>query len=190
MFFLSSPQDKHVAQRVNGGQPSKTRNNSPVGALILAATILLGLTSCKTEAVPVAFESPNATIDTLFRAYDVQDVPQTEIRRRLQARERFKLLDENLFRSCFSDWQGEHDQALGGFVFGQLVAAKDELTIDVKDGTAHVRASLSGPDLPPVVLIKQDVGWKIDLRQSVPPDIRQRLYEVYRHARRSERKAR
>ena len=168
--------------------PQKQSNNSGVGALLIAATILLGLTSCKTEAVSSAFESPKATIDTLFRAYDVRDVPQTEIRRRLQARERFELVDENLFRSCFTDWQGEHDQGLGGFVFGQLVAAKDELTIDVKENSARVRASSSAPELPPIVLIKQDAGWKIDLRQSVPPDIRQRLYEVYRHARRGERR--
>ncbi|MDH3842432.1 MAG: hypothetical protein OES69_00725, partial [Myxococcales bacterium] len=151
-------------------------------------TVMLALTSCKTEAVSSAFESPSATIDTLFRAYDVRDVPQAEIRRRLQARERFELVDENLFRSCFSDWQGEHDQGLGGFVFGQLVAAKDELMIDVKGDTAYVRASSSAPDYEPVVLIKQDVGWKIDLRKSIPPEIRQRLYEVYRHARRAERR--
>jgi len=159
-----------------------------VRAAIITATVLLGLASCKTDSVSPAFESPNATIDTLFRAYDVRDVPQVEIRRRLQARERFKLLDENLFRSCFSDWQGEHDQGLGGFVFGQLVAAKDELLIDVKGKTARVRASSSAPEVSPVVLIKQDAGWKIDLRQSVPPDIRQRLYEVYRRTRRAERR--
>ncbi len=60
--------------------------------------------------------------------------------------------------------------------------------IDVKGDTAYVRASSSAPDYEPVVLIKQDVGWKIDLRKSIPPEIRQRLYEVYRHARRAERR--
>ncbi|MCZ6805551.1 MAG: hypothetical protein O7F08_01250 [Deltaproteobacteria bacterium] len=157
-------------------------------AFIIALTVLLGLSSCKTKSVSSAFESPKATIDTLFRAYDVRDIPQTEIRRRFQARERFELVDQNLFRSCFSDWQGDHDQGLGGFIFGQLVAAKDELTIDVKGDTARVRASSSAPEVSPVVLIKQDAGWKIDLRQSVPSDIRQRLYEVYRRARRAERR--
>lgn len=158
-------------------------------ALIITTSILAVLTSCKIQPVSSDFESPKATIDTLFRAYDVRDVPQIEIRRRLQARERFELVDENLFRSCFSDWQGEHDQGLGGFVFGQLVAAKDELTIDIKEDTARVRASSASPELPPIVLIKQPVGWKIDLRQSVPPDLRQRLYEVYRRARRVEHQA-
>jgi hypothetical protein len=41
-----------------------------------------------------------------------------------------------------------------------------------------------------MVLVKQRGGWKIDLRQSVPPKIRQSLYEVYRRARRAERQAR
>jgi hypothetical protein len=115
---------------------------------------------------------------------------QAEARRRLQARERFELMDANLFRSCFSDWQGEHDQALGGFVFGQLVAAKEELAIEQKKQTARIQVAPSSSDIQPIVLVERDGAWKIDLRQSVPPKIRQSLYEVYRRARRAERSAR
>lgn len=114
---------------------------------------------------------------------------QDEARRRLQARERFELLDEQLFQSCFSDWQGEHDHALGGFVFGQLVAGKDELQITVENDNAQVRAASASPELKSIVLVKQNGAWKIDLRQSVPPKVRQSLYEVYRRARRAERQA-
>lgn len=145
--------------------------------------------SCKTESVPTGFESPSATIESLFRAYDLHDISQEEARRRLEARERFVLLNGQLFRKCFSDWQGEHDNALGGFVFGQLVAAKDELLITVEDHTAQVRAASASPKLQPIVLVEQGGAWKIDLRQSVPPKIRQSLYEVYRRARRAERQA-
>jgi len=145
--------------------------------------------SCKTESAPTGFESPSATIESLFRAYDLQDISQEEARRRLEARERFELLNGQLFRSCFSDWDGEHDQALGGFVFGQLVAAKDELLITVEDGTAQVRAASASPELQPIVLVQRGGAWKIDLRQSIPPKIRQSLYEVYRRARRAERQA-
>ena len=152
--------------------------------------LFVALTSCKTRSASSDFESPKATIDTLFRAYDVVDVPQNEIRRRLHARERFELLDEELFRSCFSDWQGEHDQGLGGFVFGQLVAGKDELEISVSEKTARVRVASAASEVAPVVLVDQRGEWKIDLRQSVPPEIRQRLYEVYRRASRIERRAR
>lgn len=148
------------------------------------------IASCKSESAPTGFESPSATIDSLFRAYGVHDISQDEARRRLQARERFELLDEGLFRSCFSDWQGEHDQALGGFVFGQLVAAKDELQITADEDIAKVRAASASEALEPIVLVKQDSAWKIDLRKSVPPKIRQSLYEVYRRARRAERQAR
>jgi len=145
--------------------------------------------SCKSESAPDGFESPSAAIDSLFRAYGVREMAQDEARRRLQARERFELLDVQLFQSCFSDWQGEHDHALGGFVFGQLVAGKDELQIIVANDSAQVRAASAASELKPIVLVKQSGGWKIDLRQSVPPKVRQSLYEVYRRTRRAERQA-
>ena len=157
---------------------------------MLAALLLLFATSCKREPVPTGFESPSATIDSLFRAYDVEDISQQEARRRLQARERFSLVDVDLFRRCFSDWQGEHDHALGGFVFGQLVAAKDELEITVEDDIARVRVAPEESEMRPIVIVKPDRAWKIDLRQSIAPEVRQRLYEVYRRARRAERQAR
>lgn len=156
----------------------------------LVAPLAVGLASCKREPAPAGFESPSATIDSLFRAYGVRDMTQDEARRRLQARERFELLDPALFRSCFSDWQGEHDQALGGYVFGQLVAAKDELGISAEDDRAEVRATSASDELQPIVLVKQHRAWKIDLRESVPARVRQSLYEVYRRARRAERNAR
>jgi len=161
-----------------------------VRPLTLAALAVLLIASCKSEPTPTGFESPSATIDSLFRAYGVEDMPQDEARRRLQAHERFELLDPALFRACFSDWQGEHDQALGGFVFGQLVAGKDQLEIELEGNTAEVRAAPTSVELTPIVLVKQDRAWKIDLRKSVPPQVRQSLYEVYRRARRAERKAR
>jgi hypothetical protein len=75
-------------------------------------------------------------------------------------------------------------------VFGQLIAGKDELQITVEDGVAQVRAASASPELEPIVLVEQSGAWKIDLRQSVPPQVRQSLYEVYRRARRAERQAR
>jgi hypothetical protein len=155
-------------------------------ALTVVAVFLLA--SCKNEKAPEGFESPSATIDSLFRAYGVQEMTQDEARRRLQARERFELRDPALFRSCFSDWQGEHDQALGGFVFGQLVAAKQDMKIQVEGDLARVEVAPPSSEIKPIVLVKQNLAWKIDLRQSVPPRIRQSLYEVYRRARRAERR--
>ena len=151
---------------------------------------VLLISSCKGEPASTGFESPSATIDSLFRAYGVQDISQEEARRRLASRERFELLDPQLFKSCFSDWQGEHDHALGGFVFGQLVAAKDELQISAEPKSAAVRAASASTELQPIVLVNQGGAWKIDLRESVPPQVRQSLYEVYRRARRAERQAR
>jgi hypothetical protein len=161
-----------------------------VRSLIYAAVAVLLIASCTGDPAPTGFESPSATIDSLFRAYGVREISQDEARRRLQARERFELLDPALFRSCFSDWQGEHDHALGGFVFGQLVAGKDELEIKAESKFAEVRAASASKELQPIVLVEQDGAWKIDLRKSVPPQVRQSLYEVYRRARRAERQAR
>jgi hypothetical protein len=160
-----------------------------VRTLIPALFAIMLLASCKTEKAPVGFESPSATIDSLFRAYDVQDMSQEEARRRLQARERFELRDTALFKSCFSDWQGEHDHALGGFVFGQLVAAKEDMKIAMEENVARVEVAPESSGMQPIVLVRQELAWKIDLRQSVPPRIRQSLYEVYRRARRAERQA-
>jgi hypothetical protein len=161
-----------------------------VRTVIAASCVLLALTACKRQQTVTGFESPRATVDSLFRAYGVQDISQAEARRRLQARERFDLLDPNLFRSCFSDWQGEHDQALGGFVFGQLIAAKEDMKIERREQTAQILVAPSSSEVQPIVLVEQDGAWRIDLRQSVPPQIRQTLYEVYRRARRAERGAR
>ena len=154
------------------------------------AIAFLMIASCKPEQAPMGFESPSATIDSLFRAYDVHEISQEEARRRLQARERFSLVDVNLFRQCFADWQGEHDHALGGFVFGQLVAAKEDLEIDLDEDVALVRVAPQKSEMKPIVIVKRDRAWKIDLRQSIEPQIRQGLYEVYRRARRAERQAR
>lgn len=158
--------------------------------IVLAVFAVVLVCSCRSERAPEGFESPTATIDTLFRAYGVRDMSQAEARRRLQARERFELLDGELFRSCFSDWQGEHDHALGGFVFGQLVAAKEDLRISVDGDVASVEVGAPSSEIQPVTIVKQQSAWKIDLRQSVPPRVRQSLYEVYRRARRAERQAR
>ncbi len=151
---------------------------------------MLLFAACTRDPAPVGFETPEATINTLFRAYGVEKMTQDEARQRLRARERFELLDGELFRSCFADWQGEHDQALGGFVFGQLVAAKDDLRVSAKDDVAEVAVAPDSADIDPIVLVKLDRAWKIDLRKSIPPTIRQSLYEVYRRARRAERQAR
>lgn len=158
--------------------------------LVSATLAVLLISSCTAEPAPTGFESPSATIDSLFDAYGVKDMSQDEARRRLQAHERFELLDSKLFRSCFSDWQGEHDQALGGFVFGQLVAGKGELEVSIEKDLARVRPASASDQLPPIVLVKRERAWKIDLRKSVPPQVRQSLYEVYRRARRAERQAR
>ena len=74
-------------------------------------------------------------------------------------------------------------------MFGQLVAAKEDMKIEVEEDVARVEVAPDSSGMQPIVVVKQNLAWKIDLRKSVPPRIRQSLYEVYRRARRAERQA-
>lgn len=155
-----------------------------VFALVLAA--LLGLSCTPTDS---QFSTPAATIETLFSTYGIEKMSEQEVRARLQARERFVLRDAETHRRCFADWMGEQDQGLAGYVFGKLAAAKDHLRIEVDQQTASVRFDIEGAANEPVILDKVDGGWKIALKKSVPEAVRTQLYEVYRRARRQERRA-
>ena len=155
-----------------------------------AAVILLfaSMLACVPSA-DSRFATPKDTIETLFTAYGVRDVGEAEIIRRMQAQERFKLLDPAMHRACFADWKSDSDQGIAGFVFGRLVAAKDHLKTKIEGDTATVRASESNGPNDPVVLKRGKSGWKIVLQQSAPETIKRQLYEVYRRAKATETRA-
>ncbi len=161
------------------------RPNVVVYALALTLAVLPG---CP-EQTDSRFSTPAATIRSLFSSYGIADVSEAEVRARLQARERFEMHDPRLHRECFADWQGEQDQGLAGYVFGRLAAAKDHLLIDVEGDLAQITPNIEGAAQEATVLVLQDGAWKIALRQSVPEEVRQQLYQVYRRARLRERKA-
>ena len=158
--------------------PLQARDRRPI---LLALGALLGIlvAGCEDRPADPRFATPRATLDSLFDSYGVRDVPQELIRSRLRQRDRFELLDAELYRRCFADFQGEVDEGLAGFVFGSLVAGKDDLRIVVTDGTANVFPTSAEASPRPVVLREEDGEWKIVLRESVPPDVQRRLAEVY-----------
>lgn len=161
----------------------------PAHLAACALTIALSaLPGCR-EQHDKRFDTPAATIDALFRSYGIAELSEAEVRARLQARERFELRDPRLHRECFADWRGEQDQGLAGYVFGRLAAAKDHLRIDVEGDLAQITPGIEGAAQEATVLVRQDGAWKIALRQSVPEEVRQQLYQVYRRARLRERKA-
>ena len=70
-----------------------------------------------------------------------------------------------------------------------LFTVKDHLRYERSaDGdTMRVIPMRDGDAGHPIVLRRTDAGWKIALRESVPDELRQRLYRVYEEARQRER---
>ena len=131
------------------------------------------------------FGSPEATLQTLFTAYGANHMTEAEARARLANREHFQLQDAALYRQCFADWLGPQDEGLAGYVFGSLLAAKDSLSFQKENQKVLVRTKRSSGEIITLAVMTQDNGkWKVLLRESVPEEVRQRLYEVYQDARR------
>ena len=137
------------------------------------------------------FAEPEATVQTLFTAYDVERLEEAEVQELLRQRVQFQLRDRAAYQACFSDWRSPHDEGLAGFVFGRLAAVKDHLRYehasDDQGALIRVVPVRNGDPGHPVILRQTDAGWKIALRESVPTELRQRLYRVYEEARRRER---
>lgn len=162
--------------------------------LTMAVWVLLfapfGLRGCASD-VPTdpRFAEPEATVRTLFTVYDVADLGEAEVQELLRQRVQFQVRDRAAYEACFADWRDPHDEGLAGFVFGRLAALKDHLRYERSaDGnTMRVIPTRDGNEGHPVVLHYTDGGWKIALRESVPSELRQRLYRVYEEARQRER---
>jgi hypothetical protein len=139
------------------------------------------IVGCGDEDADPRFASPEATIRTLMTTYGVEDMSQEEVQQIMMTRGRFELRDEATYRACFDDYAGMHDEGLAGFVFGTIVAGKDQLEITHAQGKAHVYPNPERRDRS-VVLVERDGEWKISLRDSVPSDVRRALLEEYRRA--------
>ncbi|MCB9659660.1 MAG: hypothetical protein H6726_18580 [Sandaracinaceae bacterium] len=148
-----------------------------------------GLRGCASKPVDPRFAEPEATVRTLFTVYDVADLEEAEVQALLRQRVQFQVRDRDAYEACFADWRDPHDEGLAGFVFGRLAALKGHLRYEPSaDGRSmRVIPMREGEAGHPVVLRRTDDGWKIALRESVPDELRQRLYRVYEEARRRER---
>lgn len=126
------------------------------------------------------FSAPEHTVDTLLRAYDLEDVPQAEIRERMARHGRFELVDRPSYEECFADFGGTaSDEGYAGFVVGALAAGRDDIRVTI----TGERASVSPREGVRIVLLRHDDGtWRIVLRDSVPLELRERLSSVAEHA--------
>ncbi|MCS6800191.1 MAG: hypothetical protein NZ898_16995 [Myxococcota bacterium] len=150
------------------------------------ATLLVGLTGCGREPER-RLASPEATLATLLDSYGLRDASEHEVRRRLQRRERFTLVDAETFRACFADHAGPVDEGAAGWLFGRLVARKDGWRLE-PDGADVVHVTVEEPNgrARLATLVRDRRGqWKLSLARSVPPEVRARLRVLYERVRAS-----
>lgn len=199
-----------AAQRTDRRRCRRARGLAVALGITLAATTLAG---CDHDSSPLAElgalfgwssasdakgakATPRATLDALFRAYGVDKLSETDVRRTLEGQGRFEIHDRALYDSVFADAKVPEDAGLGGYVFGRLVVVKDHLfvrpdgpdraTVWIQVGAdqAEDKSAGAGADTAAkptgVVLRKGDAGWQIVLRESVPEKVRMRLYDIYR----------
>lgn len=127
------------------------------------------------------FSTPEHTVDTLLRAYDLEDVPQAEIRERMAAHGRFELADRDSYELCFSDFLGTaSDEGYAGYVVGALAAGRDDIQVTITGD----HATVSPREGVRIVMRRDhdDGTWAIVLRDSVPDELRERLSSVAEHA--------
>ena len=148
-----------------------------VAILTLGLGLFVG--GCREEPVDVRYNTAQATIETLFTAYGVNGLSESQVQERMQVRGRFHLSDPQSYRGCFWDYDGDRDEGEAGYVFGRLAAAKDSLVFEPGDDRVEVR---SGQSAEPVVLLRRGRKWSISLQESVPAEVRQRLRGVYQRA--------
>lgn len=142
---------------------------------------LFVLVGCGKKIDP-RFQSAEATLGTLFRAYGVDRTREPEVREHMQSGGKFKLRSEDEFRACFADYRGPLDEGLAGFVFGRLVARKDSLTFETKGDRTQVFIRDQSKGKPAAVMVAEASGWKLSLKESVPADVAGKLRELYRRA--------
>ncbi len=145
------------------------------GAKCVVIVFLLGCgLACDSEERDVRFDTPEDTIHTLLGAFGAADMTQEQVQRHMRSRGRFELQDERTYHACFVDWEGPHSEALAGYVFGTVAAGKDQLRIARVGERVHVYPD---PDRREryVVMEDSDVGYRISLRDSVPPETRRAL---------------
>lgn len=132
------------------------------------------------EPTDVRLLTPKTTAETLLEVYGVADVPEEEVRRRMQIGRSFHLHDPATRALCFSDLDESSPDAEGlvGYVFGSLASGKSDLEVTITGDVAHVFGrDETGRRSRPVVMHREDAGWKIVLQQSVPVAIQRRLAE-------------
>lgn len=141
------------------------------------ALLVVGVMACGADLPPdLRYATPRATLGTLFEAWGVDALTAADVEARKARGRGFHLSDPASFRGCFADWEQPADEALAGYVFGVLAPAKDALRVV----PGAERTLVFAEDAPPVVLRRDEGGWRIVLGESVPASTRRHLGEAAR----------
>ena len=169
-----------LASLVNGPRMTRLPVSLPLLAALLAALLGCALLGCGAPATDARFATPEATVATLLRAYDLEDVSQDEVRARLAAHSRIHLRDHESYEACFADLSTHPaDQGLAGYVVGALAAGKDELRYH-REGD---RATVSPAEGVEIVMRRgEDGAYRVVLARSVPREVRARMASLAEHA--------
>ena len=166
---------REVAKRTDA------KRNATRGILPLALTLFVtGLACGAPEPTDLRLFTPKTTAETLLEGYGVADVSEEEVRRRMRIGRSFHLHDPETRALCFADLDESAPDAEGlvGYVFGSLASGKSDLEVTITGDVAHVFGrDETGRRSRPVVMRREDAGWKIVLRESVPIAIQRRLAE-------------
>lgn len=147
--------------------------------LSLSLALIFALIGC--DKADERLRSPEATIATLFRAYGVEDLPEAAAQKMLREQRRFELVDRASMLETFADFRVDEQEGMLGFVFGRLVARKSSLEIERAGDRAEIRP-IGEEGSHPIVMIRDGGEWRFSLRESVPPELQRRLFELHRRA--------
>jgi hypothetical protein len=147
---------------------------------LVLATVVAGLACGEPAPADLRLLTPKTTAETLLEVYGVADVSEEEVRRRMRIGRSFHLHDPETRALCFADLDESAPDAEGlvGYVFGSLASGKSDLEVTITGDVAHVFGrDETGRRSRPVVMRREEAGWKIVLRESVPVAIQRRLAE-------------
>ena len=168
------------AKRIDARRIHAKRNVARRTFPFVLTLLVAGLACGAPEPTDLRLFTPKTTAETLLEVYGVADVSEEEVRRRMRIGRSFHLHDPETRALCFADLDESAPDAEGlvGYVFGSLASGKSDLEVTITGDVAHVFGrDETGRRSRPVVMRREDAGWKIVLRESVPVAIQRRLAE-------------
>lgn len=174
--------DTTDSRRETRREPTRHRDHRPSPGAVTAALAWLLVASvgviaaCDPEVDP-SFATPEATLRSLLRSHRLDAVAPDVLRDRIARRERLRVHDQALLRSCFTTFRDvPEDQGLAGFVVGAIGRSRDAWRTVIHD---ERRATVHAGSRTRIELVRHaDRTWRIDLHRSVPIAVQRQMAEL------------